>query len=46
MAIQRNGSDVEIMTRSGYEKLKNELSVLRTDRRLEIATKLEEARAF
>jgi transcription elongation factor GreA len=46
MAVQRNGSDVEIMTRSGYEKLKNELSVLRTERRLEIATKLEEARAF
>ncbi|MDR1483048.1 MAG: transcription elongation factor GreA [Synergistaceae bacterium] len=46
MAIQKNGSDVEVMTRSGYEKLKNELSLLRTDKRLEIATKLEEARAF
>jgi transcription elongation factor GreA len=34
------------MTRSGYEKLKNELSMLRTDRRLEVARKLEEARAF
>ncbi|MDR3333186.1 MAG: transcription elongation factor GreA [Synergistaceae bacterium] len=46
MATQRNSNDVEIMTRSGYEKLKNELSTLRTDRRLEVATKLEEARAF
>jgi transcription elongation factor GreA len=46
MAVQKNGSDVEVMTRSGYEKLKNELSLLRTDKRLEIATKLEEARAF
>lgn len=34
------------MTREGYERLKTELSVLRTDRRLEIANKLEEARAF
>jgi transcription elongation factor GreA len=46
MAAQRNGTDVEIMTRSGYEKLKNELTLLRTDKRLEIANKLEEARAF
>lgn len=43
---QKNNPDVEIMTRSGYEKLKSELSVLRTDRRLEVANKLEEARAF
>ena len=46
MATQRNNPDVEIMTRSGYEKLKNELTLLRTDRRLEVANKLEEARAF
>ncbi|MDR3279577.1 MAG: transcription elongation factor GreA [Synergistaceae bacterium] len=46
MATQKNNSDVEIMTRNGYEKLKNELTLLRTDKRLEIATKLEEARAF
>jgi transcription elongation factor GreA len=42
----KNNSDVEIMTRNGYEKLKNELSILRTDRRLDVARKLEEARAF
>jgi transcription elongation factor GreA len=46
VANQKNNSDVEIMTRSGYEKLKSELSILRTDRRLEVARKLEEARAF
>ncbi|MDR1137717.1 MAG: transcription elongation factor GreA [Synergistaceae bacterium] len=46
MASQKNNSDVEVMTRSGYEKLKGELSILRTDRRLEVARKLEEARAF
>lgn len=46
MATQRINSDAEIMTREGYERLKTELSVLRTDRRLEIANKLEEARAF
>ncbi|MDL2264654.1 transcription elongation factor GreA [Synergistaceae bacterium OttesenSCG-928-I11] len=46
MTGQKNNVDVEVMTRSGYEKLKNELTMLRTDRRLEIATKLEEARAF
>jgi transcription elongation factor GreA len=34
------------MTRAGYEKLKQELTTLRTDRRLEVARKLEEARAF
>jgi transcription elongation factor GreA len=43
---QKNNSDVEIMTRSGYEKIKNELTQLRTVERLEIARKLEEARAF
>jgi transcription elongation factor GreA len=46
VANQKNNSDVEIMTRSGYEKLKGELSTLRADRRLEVARKLEEARAF
>jgi transcription elongation factor GreA len=46
MATQKNNLDFEIMTRSGYEKLKSELSILRTDRRLEVANKLEEARAF
>ncbi|MDR1021272.1 MAG: transcription elongation factor GreA [Synergistaceae bacterium] len=46
MAAQKNNSDVEIMTRSGYEKLKTELTLLRTDMRLEVANKLEEARAF
>lgn len=43
---QRSNNDVEIMTRSGYEKLRSELTMLRTDSRLEIAEKLEEARAF
>jgi len=46
MANLKNNPDVEIMTRAGYEKLKQELSTLRTDRRLEVARKLEEARAF
>lgn len=45
-SAQKNSSDVEVMTRSGFEKLKNELTTLRTDKRLEIAAKLEEARAF
>ena len=35
-----------VMTREGYEKLKNELVSLRGDGRVEIAAKLEEARAF
>ena len=46
MANLKNNSDVEIMTRTGYEKLKQELAVLRKDRRLEVAHKLEEARSF
>ncbi|MDR0615905.1 MAG: transcription elongation factor GreA [Synergistaceae bacterium] len=46
MATQKNNSDMEIMTRAGYEKLKTELTLLRTDMRLEVANKLEEARAF
>ena len=45
MAAQKN-NDVEIMTRSGYEKLKTELTLLRTDMRLEVANKLEEAKAL
>lgn len=35
-----------VMTREGYEKLKSELVSLRGDGRVEIAAKLEEARAF
>ena len=46
MASLKNSSDVEIMTRAGYEKLKLELTNLRKDGRLEVARKLEEARAF
>jgi len=46
MASLKNSSDVEIMTRAGYEKLKQELTNLRKDGRLEVARKLEEARAF
>lgn len=46
MAVQKNTGDQEVMTRSGYDKLKAELTELRTDKRLEIAAKLEEARAF
>jgi transcription elongation factor GreA len=46
MANPKNNPDMEIMTRNGYEKLKTELTMLRTDRRLEVARKLEEARAF
>ncbi len=34
------------MTRSGYERLSEELTHLRTARRLEVAKQLEEARAF
>ncbi|GHV30899.1 transcription elongation factor GreA [Synergistales bacterium] len=39
-------SDVEEMTREGYEKLKEELTLLRTEKRMEISRKLEEARGF
>ncbi|EHM09683.1 transcription elongation factor GreA [Thermanaerovibrio velox DSM 12556] len=46
MAIQRSSEDQVIMTREGYEKLKQELASLRGDGRSEIASKLEEARAF
>jgi transcription elongation factor GreA len=34
------------MTRSGYERLTAELNELRTERRMEIARQLEEARSF
>jgi len=34
------------MTREGYEELKNELIILRTEGRSEVARKLEEARGF
>jgi len=39
-------NDVHEMTRSGYERLSEELTHLRTARRLEVAKQLEEARAF
>lgn len=39
-------NDVREMTRSGYERLSEELTNLRTVRRLEVAKQLEEARAF
>ena len=39
-------SDTHEMTRSGYERLSQELTTLRTQGRQEIAKKLEEARAF
>ena len=38
--------DVHEMTRSGYERLSEELTHLRTIRRLEVAKQLEEARGF
>ena len=44
MASKKN--DVSEMTRSGYERLSEELTNLRTVRRLEVAKQLEEARAF
>ena len=46
MSTQRHIDDQVVMTREGYEKLKGELSFLRSDGRSDIATKLEEARAF
>ena len=39
-------NDVHEMTRSGYERLTEELMTLRTQGRQEVAKKLEEARAF
>ena len=44
MAVKKN--DVREITRSGYERLSEELTNLRTVGRLEVAKKLEEARAF
>ncbi len=44
MAGKKN--DVREMTRSGYERLSEELTNLRTVRRQEVARQLEEARAF
>ena len=44
MAGKKN--DVREITRSGYERLSEELTNLRTVGRLEVAKKLEEARAF
>ena len=44
MAAKKNG--VHEMTRSGYERLSEELTNLRTQGRQEVAKKLEEARAF
>lgn len=44
MPVKKN--DVHEMTRSGYERLSEELTHLRTIRRLEVAKQLEEARAF
>ena len=46
MAVQRSVEEQVMMTREGYEKLKQELISLRGDGRSEIAAKLEEARAF
>ncbi|MBQ9418892.1 MAG: transcription elongation factor GreA [Synergistaceae bacterium] len=39
-------NDAHEMTRSGYERLSEELTTLRTQGRQEVARKLEEARAF
>ena len=44
MAVKKNS--VSEMTRSGYERLNEELTNLRTTGRQEVAKKLEEARAF
>lgn len=44
MAGKKN--DVREMTRSGYERLSEELTNLRTVKRQEVARQLEEARAF
>lgn len=45
-ASPRTIEDVVVMTRSGYEKLKEELIDLRSNGRMEIARQLEEARGF
>ncbi|MDO5115908.1 MAG: transcription elongation factor GreA [Synergistaceae bacterium] len=44
--MAKNTEDKVVMTREGYDKLKAELVALRGDGRAEIASKLEEARAF
>ena len=44
MAAKKN--EASQMTRSGYERLSKELTHLRTERRNEVARKLEEARSF
>lgn len=44
LASKKNESNQ--MTRSGYERLSEELTHLRTERRNEVARKLEEARSF
>lgn len=46
MAATRTVNDKVVMTREGYDKLKAELVKLRGDGRADIASKLEEARAF
>lgn len=42
----RTAEDFAVMTRSGYEKLREELVELRSNGRTEIARQLEEARGF
>ena len=44
--MSKKNDDQVVVTRSGYEKLSAELKELKTDRRQEVARKLEEARAF
>lgn len=44
MPVKKN--EANQMTRSGYERLSEELTHLRTERRNEVARKLEEARSF
>ena len=46
MGNVKNAEEAIIMTREGYEKLKNELIRLRSEGRMEIGRQLEEARGF
>lgn len=46
MGNAKNAEETIIMTREGYEKLKNELIRLRSEGRMEIGRQLEEARGF
>ncbi|NLH95216.1 MAG: transcription elongation factor GreA [Synergistaceae bacterium] len=46
MGNAKNAEEAIIMTREGYEKLKNELIRLRSEGRMEIGRQLEEARGF